>query len=212
MTIQRKFVLQENVKEKENIVSNQVKNGDVLVLLGSPRKKGNSATLAEHIIKGAESKNLKVETVYLHGMEIAPCQACYACQKQNSKGCAIDDDMQTIYPKLIKNDVWVIASPVYWFNMSAQTKLFMDRCFALLAHEKKAFANKRVAIAMSYADPDPFVSGCVNALRSFQDAFGYAGAKIVGMVYGSATEAGEIRENTDLLREAEELGKKLAVK
>ena len=63
---------------------------------------------------------------------------------------------------------------------------------------------------MSYADSDPFTSGCVNALRTFQDAFAYIGAKIVGMVYGSAEEPGEIKSNQALMQEAESLGQKLA--
>lgn len=181
----------------------------VIVLLGSPRKKGNSAILADRIAKGAKAAGAKVETIFLHGLKIAPCNACYACQKEKSKGCAIKDEMQDIYPKLLAADAWVIASPVYWFTMSAQTKLFMDRCFALLAYGQDAFAGKRIAIAMSYGDADPFASGCVNALRTFQDAFRYTGAKIVGMVYGSALGAGEIRANESLMKAAGELGKKL---
>jgi multimeric flavodoxin WrbA len=118
--------------------------------------------------------------------------------------------MQSIYPKLVESDTWVIASPVYWFNMSAQTKLFMDRCFALVAYGGNPFAGKRVAIAMSYGDTDPFNSGCINALRSFQDAFNYVGAKMVGMVYGSAEAPGEIEANADLMQRAQSLGRKLA--
>jgi len=186
----------------------------ILVLFSSPRKKGNSATLANEIIKGAKSEGADVETVRLHGMDISPCQACYACQKKDSKGCAIDDEMQTIYPKLLENNTWVIASPVYWFTMSAQAKLFMDRCLAYSAYSKKsfetAFVDKRIGIAMSYGDTDPFNSGCVNALRTFQDAFNYVGAKIIGMVYGSADAPGEIKLNTELMVQTENLGKKLA--
>jgi multimeric flavodoxin WrbA len=182
----------------------------VLVLNGSPRKKGNSAILAEEIAAGAEAAGARVESVYLHGLDMAPCQSCYACQKPDSKGCAIDDEMQQIYPKLVESQAWVIASPVYWFNMSAQTKIFMDRCFALGAYDKNAFLRKKVAVAMAYGDADPFVSGCVNALRCFGDAFKYVGAKLVGSVYGSATEAGEITANTALLKQARELGEKLA--
>jgi len=181
----------------------------VLILLGSPRRRGNSAILADRIAKGAKKTGVKVETVFLHGLKIAPCNSCYACQKEKSKGCAIKDAMQDLYPKLLAADAWVIASPVYWFTMSAQTKLFMDRCFALLAYGQDVFAGKRIAIAMSYGDADPFGSGCVNALRTFQDAFRYTGAKIVGMVYGSAFGAGEIRANEALLKEAETLGKEL---
>jgi len=182
----------------------------ILVILGSPRKKGNSTTLAEKIIKGAAAAGAAVEKVYLHGQKIAPCQACYACRKPDRRGCAIDDDMQVIYQKLLDADGWVIASPVYWFTMSAQTKLFMDRCFALFNTHKDALAGKNIAIAMSYADADPFISGCVNALRTFQDAFAYVGANIVGMVYGSADKPGEIKSNQALMAEAEALGRLLA--
>ena len=182
----------------------------VLVLLGSPRKKGNSATLAAQVAKGAKSAKAAVETIYLHGMNIAPCKSCYACQKKGSTGCAIKDDMQDLYPKLIEADAWVIASPVYWFAMSAQTKIFMDRCFALPAYHRNPFKGKRIAVAMSYGDKDPFASGCVNALRTFQDAFTYTQSSIVGMVYGSALDAGQIEANEALMQEAVELGKKVA--
>jgi multimeric flavodoxin WrbA len=181
----------------------------VLVLLGSPRRKGNSAMLAEQIAKGAKSGKAKVETIYLHGKNIAHCKACMSCQKKGSQGCSIQDDMQEIYPRLIEVDAWVIASPVYWFTMSAQTKTFMDRCFALPAYHKDPFRSKRIAIAMTYGDEDPFTSGCVNALRTFQDAYGYTESPIVGMVYGSAMDAGQIRSNEKVMQEAFDLGKKL---
>ena len=182
----------------------------VLVLLGSPRKKGNSAILAGQITRGAKSAKARVETIHLHGKTISPCKACFACQKKDSKGCSIKDDMQDIYLKLIAADAWVIASPVYWFTMSAQTKIFMDRCFALPAYQKEPFIGKRIAIAMTYGGEDPFDSGCVNALRTFQDAFGYIEANIVGMIYGSAMDAGQIRSNEKVMQEAFDLGKKLA--
>jgi len=191
-------------------MTEQTKKPKVLVVLGSPREKGNSALLAGRIAQGARGAGAVVESIFLHGRNIAPCQSCYACQRRDSKGCAIDDDMQPIYHKLVDADAWVIASPVYWFTMSAQTKIFMDRCFALTAYSKAAFKGKRVAIAMSYGDSDPFNSGCVNALRTFQDAFRYVGAKMVGMVYGSAMEAGAIEADKALLERAEELGKRLA--
>jgi multimeric flavodoxin WrbA len=181
----------------------------VLVILGSPRKNGNSALLADHIAKGARSAGAKIETVYLHGLNIAPCKSCYSCQKPGSKGCAIKDDMQKLYSDMLGAHAWVVASPVYWFNMSAQTKIWMDRCFALPAHGIDPFSGKRIAIAMSYGGEDPFDSGCVNALRTFQDAFGFVGASIAGMVYGSAMGAGEIKANKELLIKAEELGEKL---
>jgi multimeric flavodoxin WrbA len=185
------------------------KEKKVLVLLGSPRRKGNSSILAEAIARGAKAAGASVDTVFLHALEITACKACYACQRPKSKGCAIDDDMQPIYRKMLEADAWVIASPVYWFTMSAQTKLWMDRCLAFGAYAKDPFEGKRIALAMSYGGEDPFDSGCVNALRTFQDAYRYVGAEIVGMVYGSAMEPGDIRANKALLKEAKELGRQL---
>ncbi len=182
----------------------------VLIMLGSPRKNGNSAILAQQIAKGAESVKADVETVFLQDLSIAPCKSCYACQAPKSRGCAIQDDMQTLYPKLLAADAWVFASPVYWFTMSAQTKLLMDRCFALPAYGKNPFRGKRISIAMAYGDVDAVRSGCVNALKTFQDAFAFTGSPIIGMVHGSAMEAGQIASNAKLMQEAFELGVKLA--
>jgi len=183
----------------------------ILLMMGSPRKDGNSATLAKQVAAGAEAAGAEVESFYLHGMNIHPCTACDACREERDKDCVIDDDMETLYGKLRQADALVIASPIYWFTVSAQTKLFMDRWYALggPGEEYAAFAGKRIGIVLTYADVDPFASGAVNALRTFQDAFNYVGAQIVGMVYGSASEAGEIRKNRDLMEKAYELGKQL---
>jgi len=181
----------------------------VLIVVGSPRKKGNSATLAKEVAAGAEEKGAELEFCYLHDMKIQPCSACDGCQDEAGKECVIEDDMQALYPKLIQADVLVIASPIYWFTVSSQTKLFMDRWYALRAQEYAAFARKRIGIVLTYADMDPFSSGAVNALRTFQDAFHFLGSKIVGMVYGSASAPGEVRNNPDLMKRARELGKEL---
>jgi multimeric flavodoxin WrbA len=104
----------------------------------------------------------------------------------------------------------VIASPVYWFTVSAQTKLFMDRCYALIDADGWIFRGKKIGIVMSFGDSDPFDSGAVNAFRTFQDGFNYVGAEIVGFVYGSASDPGEIRDNQQVMTKAYKLGRKLA--
>jgi len=183
----------------------------VVVLLGSPRKSGNSAALAQAIAEGAQAAGAEVESFYLHGMTIKPCTACEGCHQPESSGCVIQDDMQKVYPVLVAADALVFASPIYWFTMSAQLKLAVDRCYALIGAKGHAFKGKRIGLAFSYGAPDPFDSGCVNAIRAFQDAFRFIEAPIVGMVYGSGGAPGEIRKNTALLDEAADLGKKLAV-
>ncbi|MBW2056609.1 MAG: flavodoxin family protein [Deltaproteobacteria bacterium] len=182
----------------------------IMVVVGSPRKDGNSATLAKQVIAGAESVGAEVESFFLHGMNIQPCTGCDGCRGEREKDCVIDDDMDILYPKLREADGLVIATPVYWFTVSAQTKLFMDRWYAFGGDDEyAALSGKRIGIVLTYGDVDPFASGAVNALRTFQDAFNYVGAEIVGMVYGSATEAGEIKNNQELMEKAYALGKQL---
>ncbi len=181
----------------------------VLVILGSPRKRGNSALLAGRIASGAKKAGAKVETVYLHGMDIRACTGCMRCQRDGARGCAIRDDMDDVFELMKQSGAWVIASPVYWFTLSAQIKLWMDRCIAFTSFTPDAFTGKRIAIAMSYGGDDPFDSGCVNALRTFQDAYSYVGAQIAGMVYGSAMEKGDIAKDSDLMSRAEDLGRLL---
>ena len=183
----------------------------VLIVIGSPRRKGNSTILAQRVAAGARAAGAEVETVRLHDMDIRPCTACNGCRKDAADDCILDDDMQTLYPKLRACDALVIASPIYWFTVSAQTKLFMDRWYGIGGPQGYPdLEGKRVGIVLAYADPDPFVSGAANALRMFQDACRYVDARLVGMVYGSAWEAGEIKANKALLKQARELGNQLA--
>jgi multimeric flavodoxin WrbA len=182
----------------------------IMVVIGSPRRKGNSAALAQRVAVGAKDTGAQVETFFLHTMDIRPCTACDACRTKLKKDCIIKDDMKRLYPKMKAADGIVIASPIYWFTVSAQTKLFMDRWYALGGDDGYELAGKKFGIVLAYADADPFISGAVNALRTFQDAFNYIGAEMVGTVYGSAWKAGEIKKNKALMDAAYALGKKMA--
>lgn len=180
----------------------------VLVLKGSPRLLGNSAILADQTARGAQEAGAQVESFYLHGLRIQPCDACEACHL-GEEGCIIADDMQMLYPKLRQADAIVLATPIYWFSLSAQLKLCIDRWYALETSQGNQLAGKKFGLIFVYGDSDPFKSGAVNAMRTFQDMTAYLGARIVGMVHGSAGEAGEIKEQPALLERAYRLGKEL---
>jgi multimeric flavodoxin WrbA len=185
-------------------------NRYIMVLHGSPRLNGNSAALAEQAASGARFAGADVETFFLHGMDIRPCDACDSCQGVSEGACMIDDDMQLLYPKLRQAAGILIASPVYWFTLSAQTKLCIDRWYALEGTQGSALAGKRFGLLLSYGDIDPFTSGAINALRTFQDMVGYLKGEVVGYVYGSASKAGEIRSQSDLMEKAYRLGQEIA--
>ena len=182
----------------------------VLIVNGSPRKRGNSVLLAEQVAAGARAAGAEVETVTIQDMDIQPCTACEACKGTEDGDCIIQDDMQSLYPRVRAAESIVIATPIYWFTMSAQAKLFIDRLYALFDTARGNLVNgKRFAFVLAYGDSDPFTSGAINAIRAFQDMCRYNQAEIVGFVYGTASEQGEILSQEDLLEQARQLGQKL---
>jgi len=183
----------------------------IVALLSSPRQRGNSTLLGETMAAGAKAAGAQVEVFSLHRMNIKPCTACDQCQATDDKVCVMQDDMQKLYKKIREADGLIYASPVYWFNISAQLKLFMDRCYALGGPSGHALKGKKMAVALAYADTDPFRSGAVNALRMFQDAFAYIGAELIGSVYATAINPGDILKNKKVMKKALELGRALVV-
>jgi len=189
-------------------------NSKIVIVKGSPRIKGNSAILAEQVAAGAKAAGAEVESFYLHGMDIQACDACDACQGVADVDCILDDDMQILYPKLREADAVVYASPIYWFTVTAQLKLFIDRCYGMGSDtyevESHVLAGKRIGVLLTFGGDDPFDAGAINAIRMFQDMFNYIPVESLDIVYGYALDAGEIRKDKDVMEKAHALGKKLA--
>lgn len=182
----------------------------ILIVNGSPRKSGNSALLADHLAAGARAAGAEVESFALHNMDIRPCDACEACHETSPGICIIRDDMQALYPRLQRADAIVIASPIYWFSVNAQTKLFIDRCYALEAPQGNALAGKQFVVILVYGDTDALASGAINAVRMFQDMCRYLKADLTAIIHGSALQAGAINEQSELLDQARRVGRQLA--
>ena len=98
---------------------------DIVIISASPRKGGNSDLLCDQFMKGALEAGHKVEKISLHDKNIHPCLGCGACQ--NTHACVQKDDMAAILGRLIAADVIVMATPVYFYTMSAQMKTLIDR-------------------------------------------------------------------------------------
>ena len=98
----------------------------ILILSGSPRKGGNTELLVEAFAKGAAKYHL-VEIVSVRDVKVNPCLGCNACFKSLNNTCAQKDDMAVIYEKVSQADMLVIASPVYFYGISAQLKAIIDR-------------------------------------------------------------------------------------
>jgi multimeric flavodoxin WrbA len=180
----------------------------ILVFKGSPRKNGNSSVLADRVAAGAVDAGAEVESFFLHDLDIRPCDACDACVETEGV-CIIKDDMQAIYPKLLQADAIVMTSPVYWFTVSAQLKVCIDRWYGLQTAGWKKMAGKEVGIVLTYGDTDLISSGGVNALRTFESMFRFLRMEIVGKVYGTANEVGDVQKKPELMQQAYQLGKRL---
>ncbi|NQS92441.1 MAG: flavodoxin family protein [Chloroflexi bacterium] len=180
----------------------------ILILNGSPRKKGNTAVLADQLSAGAIEVGAEVEQVYLHGLDIRPCDACDYCQ-EGGKGCVISDDMQDLYPKMLAADAIVIASPVYWYNMTAQTKLCIDRWYALESPDDFELKGKKLSLLMVYGDKDLYSSGGITVIYTLEGICRYVGLDFDGIVHGSAMNIGDVIKNNNLMDQALQLGKML---
>ena len=99
---------------------------NILILSGSPRKGGNTDLLVEAFVKGASQKH-HVEVVSVRNYKVNPCMGCNVCFMSKDNTCVQKDDMQTFYDKMAHADMLVIASPVYFYGLSAQLKSIIDR-------------------------------------------------------------------------------------
>jgi len=178
----------------------------VLAVVGSPRKQGNSDILCDRVLAGARRAGARVEKVYLNDCNIRPCNACEACLKSDSHRCVIDDDMVPLYPKLQECDALVIASPIYFLNLSAQTVLFLNRTYPLFNPNGCAIGAKQAIACLTYGDADPIGSGCDIAAHILRDLFRFAEIPME-LVHASALKRGEVKENKVILKRAYQLGK-----
>ena len=103
----------------------------ILILNGSPRKNGKTASLINAFTEGAESSGNEVKELYLQGMNIGGCLACEGCQR-NGGTCVQKDDMQIVREDFLWADVIVFASPQYWGTITGQLKIVIDRLYAVL--------------------------------------------------------------------------------
>jgi multimeric flavodoxin WrbA len=127
----------------------------VLIISSSPRKGGNSDTLCDRFLAGATDAGHTVEKIRLAEKDIAPCNACAACFKAGS--CVIRDDAPEILQKMVDADVIVLASPVYFYSMTAQMKLLIDRCYSHF----RAMIGKTLYFIITCADDK---SGTIDTL------------------------------------------------
>jgi len=184
----------------------------VLGIMGSPRIKGNTDLLLDEALKGAESQGAGVEKIIVDRLKIAPCREYYGCNRDGN--CVIRDDMDDIYPKLLEADVVIVASPMFFYGITAQAKALIDRSQALWArkhvlHQDPPGSNRKGAfIAVGATRGKELFTGSILTVKYF---FGTIGVKYVEeLLIRGIDKKGEIKEHPTALKDAFELGKRLA--
>lgn len=176
---------------------------NVLIISASPRKHGNSDILADRFAQGAEESGNSVCKVFLADKNVGYCRGCGVCNSTHQ--CIQKDDMAEILDKMIKADVIVLATPVYFYTMDGQMKTFIDRTVPKYTEMR----NKDFYFIMTAADTDKAnLERTMEAFRGFTEDC-LDNANEAGIIYGTgAWQAGEIRD-TPAYHDAYEMGKNI---
>jgi multimeric flavodoxin WrbA len=119
---------------------------NVVGIVGSPRRGGNTEIMVREALESARQAGAETELVLVADCRISPCDGCGACTEGD--GCVIEDDMQRIYEKLERADGIIFGTPVYFINVSAQAKAFIDRTLPFL-HGGKLKGKVAAAIVVA---------------------------------------------------------------
>ena len=123
----------------------------ILALQGSPRKKGNTNRVLDEMIKGAEDNGHEIKKYFLNSLDISPCNGCERCAK--GKDCQFEDDGAEIINQLADGASVILASPIYFGQMTAQAKTIVDRFYSIFNNPNKKFDGK-AAMIFTHAFPD----------------------------------------------------------
>ena len=173
---------------------------NIVVIIGSPRKKGNSTKLADAFIRGAEASGNQVTRFHAGSIKVNGCLGCDSCLKHEGQ-CIQKDDMQKIYDAMYQADTLVLATPVYWFGMTAQLKTVIDRFYTCMA---RPFAVKSSALLAVYGGDDETELG--STVAHYKDIVWAMKWKHSGAVIVSGVNQTDITGNP-ALQKAEEFGR-----
>ena len=175
----------------------------ILVLTGSPRKNGNSNTLVDSFIKGAQEKGHSVVRFDSAFMNVHPCVACNQCNMGGSD-CVFKDDFEQVKKNIIDAQMVVFATPMYYFGISAQLKAVIDRFYGI---NEKIQVSKKSALIMAYADSTDTIAEPVKSF--YERLIEYLGWQDVGQVIARGVwQAGAVN-HTEYFEKAYELGRSL---
>lgn len=178
----------------------------IVVLNGSPRKNGNTSALVREFSKGAQSAGNTVTEFFLGGMDIHGCKGCFGGRSSRECPCVQKDDMDKIYPAVRESDIVVLATPLYYWNMSGQLRTAVDRLFALEEGDGNLLRGNNRASALLMAAEG---NGFEDVVLYYDHLMEHLRWKNLGHVLaGGNGDVGDI-EGKPELKEAYELGRSI---
>ena len=185
----------------------------VLGIYGSPRKGGNSDQLLDKALEGARSAGAETKAVYARDLKMCGCLECGGCDKTGK--CVVEDDMQSVYPLLEEADIIFLASPIFFYSITAQAKALIDRSQALWSkrmlektpEERKSYDSGRgYLIAVGATRGKNLFEGCQLTAQYFFDALdmSYDG----GIFFRSLEKKTAAKKTPETLQEAYNMGRK----
>jgi multimeric flavodoxin WrbA len=184
----------------------------VAAIYGSPRRNGNSATLLREVVRGARDEGAAIEEVVLRDLEISPCLEIYGCIEEGR--CAIEDDFQRVRDLILQCDGLLLASPVFFYSVSAHTKTFMDRFQSLWVRKywidrvpfgKGAIKRKGLFLSVGATKGAKLFDGILLTVKYFFDVLDMELAKT--LLFRGLDFEGDAQRHPDYLNEAYQAGR-----
>ena len=188
---------------------------NILAIYGSPRRKGNTSLLLQRAVEGARDAGAQVDEVVLRDLKMSPCLEIYGCLKTGR--CAIKDDFQAVYDQIVECQGLILASPIFFYAVSAHTKILMDRCQSLWVKRfwlektplnQKGSTRKGLFISVGATKGKRLFDGTLLTVRYFFDAIDTELWR--SLLYRGLDFEGDILKQPEYLKEAFEAGKDLA--
>lgn len=188
----------------------------ILAIYGSPRRKGNTTLLLNHAVQGALDTGAQVEKIVLRDLKMSPCLEIYGC-KETGK-CIIQDDFQRISDQLLSCEGLMLASPIFFYTVSAHTKILMDRCQSLwvkkywidkIPYGQSKPKRKGLFISLGATKGKKLFEGTLLTVKYFFDVLDTELWK--ALLYRELDVEGDVLKHPEYLREAYEAGKEFAL-
>ena len=152
----------------------------IVILNGSPRKNGYTAKLLEQVVKGAKSKGAEVMEFDLNDPGIRGCQGCLYCRKHD--GCAVNDYLQPMYEAIKESDAIIFGSPIYYFQITGQAKVWLDRTFPMVeSNYVPRYPGKKVITIFAQGNANPELSA--DGIKFVHDVFEIYGWKLEDSIH-----------------------------